>query len=668
MYRIKLGSGDESVFNSIEELSFGIGTGIIGQDAQIYHDTAEKWLPVTVHPAYKKAAASAPPPAPDHTARPAGNGNSAQAHQSEAAPLAAEDDGQDLMTLLNLDELAEFNPRKVQESAATQDPAEPAESQVAPAGELPQEPEPPESADLSDMVELPADHGDVTHASKDEVEEDYSTPSLEFLAVPEDDESEEPEAKVVAEAQGSEVDETVVDGFESTTLDNEASESDMAGASEEPTDLSDILDDSADADDMATQALDSVMEVPAAKVPDESKVGAGEILEEHHDHQEKDDEPVEATAEEPVDTEEDPEEADDPESESVEVESVLEEAQAAWADKGDQDTESSVGIEATRSFGDAWSEPPETNEAEPAEDEDEAADGQLVDVGAAEAAKDDPIAAFDPDADVAFEAQPTVLATRPGASRKPLIAVAIATGIIIVAGLAWVLKGTSSAQDGDDPASAQTPVAAAGPVIPTPAPAATVDSTAGDSTIGVGSQQRYEEAYARAQIRFDDALRRAGFVRVFAATRFSSASEMSTIRGAVQNARRALGDYSVREGGIENGYTGVNPSLRETRANRELAEDLLALADSVYGLLLNNPESFALRAGALTFTNDVIEAEYTWLRDEVDRLVVLASNVEDGTQSASITRMAAGIGTTRPLPLSTLAPAPVIPEDISPGG
>ena len=229
----------------------------------------------------------------------------------------------------------------------------------------------------------------------------------------------------------------------------------------------------------------------------------------------------------------------------------------------------------------------------------------------------------------------------------------------------------ASAPDGDDPA--QTPVVAAaggGATIPAPATpplgggeAAVPDSAVTDTTPDAQVlQQQYEEAYGRAQVRFDDALRRAGFVRVFAARRFATASDMAAVRSAVRNARRALGDYSVREGTIESSYAEADPSLRETRANRELAEDLLAVTDSVYGLLLSNLGSFAVRAGAMTITGGAIEAEYVRLRDEVDRLVMLASQVEDGTQATSLSRIAAGIGTTRPLPVSTLAPAPAVPD------
>ena len=55
MYRILLESGEETVLENVEDLLYGIGSGVIGAGAQIYHAHAGKWLPITVHPDYKRA-------------------------------------------------------------------------------------------------------------------------------------------------------------------------------------------------------------------------------------------------------------------------------------------------------------------------------------------------------------------------------------------------------------------------------------------------------------------------------------------------------------------------------------------------------------------------------------------------------------------------------------
>jgi hypothetical protein len=73
MYRIEVAPGEETVFRTIEELAIGIRNGVITPRARIFHQASQKWLPIGLHPHYKKAlempAASASP-APVTTATP----------------------------------------------------------------------------------------------------------------------------------------------------------------------------------------------------------------------------------------------------------------------------------------------------------------------------------------------------------------------------------------------------------------------------------------------------------------------------------------------------------------------------------------------------------------------------------------------------------------------
>ena len=55
MYRIEVAPGEEAVFRTIEELAVGIRNGVITPRARIYHHASQKWLPVGLHPHYKKA-------------------------------------------------------------------------------------------------------------------------------------------------------------------------------------------------------------------------------------------------------------------------------------------------------------------------------------------------------------------------------------------------------------------------------------------------------------------------------------------------------------------------------------------------------------------------------------------------------------------------------------
>jgi len=65
MYRIEVAPGEESVFRTIEELAVGIRNGVITPRARIYHHASEKWLPIGLHPHYKKALAM-PAASPSH--------------------------------------------------------------------------------------------------------------------------------------------------------------------------------------------------------------------------------------------------------------------------------------------------------------------------------------------------------------------------------------------------------------------------------------------------------------------------------------------------------------------------------------------------------------------------------------------------------------------------
>ena len=55
MYRIEVAPGEESVFRTLEELAVAIRNGVVTPRARIYHHASQKWLPIALHPHYKKA-------------------------------------------------------------------------------------------------------------------------------------------------------------------------------------------------------------------------------------------------------------------------------------------------------------------------------------------------------------------------------------------------------------------------------------------------------------------------------------------------------------------------------------------------------------------------------------------------------------------------------------
>src|SRR5688572_22331942 len=76
MYRIEVIPGEETVFRTIEELAIGIRNGVITPRARIFHQASQKWLPIGLHPHYKKAmemplASASPAPVATTTPLPA---------------------------------------------------------------------------------------------------------------------------------------------------------------------------------------------------------------------------------------------------------------------------------------------------------------------------------------------------------------------------------------------------------------------------------------------------------------------------------------------------------------------------------------------------------------------------------------------------------------------
>jgi len=55
MYRIRLASGQEQVYRSIQELTAGVQRGEVNGEAEIYHQRTERWLSIQSHPHYKMA-------------------------------------------------------------------------------------------------------------------------------------------------------------------------------------------------------------------------------------------------------------------------------------------------------------------------------------------------------------------------------------------------------------------------------------------------------------------------------------------------------------------------------------------------------------------------------------------------------------------------------------
>jgi hypothetical protein len=53
MYRIRLQSGEEAVYKTVEELAAAVTSGMISPTAEVFHKAGNRWLPINTHPDYR---------------------------------------------------------------------------------------------------------------------------------------------------------------------------------------------------------------------------------------------------------------------------------------------------------------------------------------------------------------------------------------------------------------------------------------------------------------------------------------------------------------------------------------------------------------------------------------------------------------------------------------
>jgi hypothetical protein len=66
MFLVELKSGKQEVYRNLDDFTAAIRKGEVGTQSRIYHRAASMWIPVTLHPHFRKIAAerSADPPPP----------------------------------------------------------------------------------------------------------------------------------------------------------------------------------------------------------------------------------------------------------------------------------------------------------------------------------------------------------------------------------------------------------------------------------------------------------------------------------------------------------------------------------------------------------------------------------------------------------------------------
>ena len=68
MFLVELKSGQQEVYHSLDDFTAAIRRGEVSAQSRIYHRAASRWIPVTLHPHFRKIAAERPveplPPLP----------------------------------------------------------------------------------------------------------------------------------------------------------------------------------------------------------------------------------------------------------------------------------------------------------------------------------------------------------------------------------------------------------------------------------------------------------------------------------------------------------------------------------------------------------------------------------------------------------------------------
>lgn len=101
MFRIRLPNGVEMMFPSVEDFQAAVQSGVVTSDSEIFHQKAERWVPIASHPTYHRAVSAAraataaaqgaaPQPAPVRRVLPGAAAPAAAVARPAVAPAPSE--------------------------------------------------------------------------------------------------------------------------------------------------------------------------------------------------------------------------------------------------------------------------------------------------------------------------------------------------------------------------------------------------------------------------------------------------------------------------------------------------------------------------------------------------------------------------------------------------
>jgi len=124
MYRIRLMTGEEAAFRTVQELATAVKSGVISPTAEVFHNAGNRWLPIHMHPDYRAVITGQQPAVAASTRPVPGLGEPPGPTATRPVPGLAEPRGPELTPLLQqLDALPPAAPvRSVFEYDPTRDP------------------------------------------------------------------------------------------------------------------------------------------------------------------------------------------------------------------------------------------------------------------------------------------------------------------------------------------------------------------------------------------------------------------------------------------------------------------------------------------------------------------------------------------------------------------
>ncbi len=189
-------------------------------------------------------------------------------------------------------------------------------------------------------------------------------------------------------------------------------------------------------------------------------------------------------------------------------------------------------------------------------------------------------------------------------------------------------------------------------------------------------RRSYVQSYADARAEMDSSLMIAGFTRLFSAARLGTPDSLRAGRRAVVAARNVIRSYHNHEVQIEAafrdtiayqvqkvGWTRLQQQdwnartpLKESYEAGQLTDSLLGNVDGIYQLLLAEWGAFRLSGGTIGFDDPRVAAEYRrltgWLAARLDRM----DTGDDGSTPPTAQRVLRATGGARPPLLSTRSP------------